>query len=424
MITKIKNKFFSLYNAVTSSIGFLPSVIALSFLIFSFLLVYFESIGLSQYLRSNTSLWLISDADTSRTVLSTLIGGIISLMVFSFSMVMVLLNQASSNFSPRLLPGLITNKRNQIVLGFYIGTIIFNIIVLLIVLPTNDDQSLKGFSVLIGILLGICCLGMFISFIHGISINIQIDNILNGVYTETKRRLNTLLKRERNNNFNSKNSENWQSVHCHKAGYFNKINIDGLKEQMDVLETNLKVIPTLGKYILPKEEVFLSSKELDEEAQKTLLDFLLFDGKTDPSNDYVQGINQISEVGVRAMSPGVNDPGTALITIDYLTELLAMRMELDDAEFYPSESENYLLELETVNFKEILYSTLVAYRQYCKHDVLLMEKLLQLLQYLNQQPVCTGEYEKVVQEQKELMKMDIEDHITNEKDRKYLYQYL
>ena len=65
------------------------------------------------------SFLLIKSWDVAQAILTTLIGALISLMVFSFSMVMVLLNNAASNYSPRILPSLIANKFHQIVLGTY-----------------------------------------------------------------------------------------------------------------------------------------------------------------------------------------------------------------------------------------------------------------------------------------------------------------
>ncbi|NIU61616.1 MAG: DUF2254 domain-containing protein, partial [Pseudomonas stutzeri] len=60
----------------------------------------------------------------ARLILGTLVGGIISLMVFSFSMVMVVLNSAASSLSPRVIPALISSRSHQVVLGVYLGTII------------------------------------------------------------------------------------------------------------------------------------------------------------------------------------------------------------------------------------------------------------------------------------------------------------
>ena len=112
-ITKVK----LLFNNLTGKIGFYPSLFAFGGLCLGFIMLYAESQGISKFLIENAPKLVINDADTARTLLSTFIGGIISLMVFSFSMVMILLNQASNNYSPRILPGLISNKRHQYVLG-------------------------------------------------------------------------------------------------------------------------------------------------------------------------------------------------------------------------------------------------------------------------------------------------------------------
>lgn len=105
-----------------SNIAFYPSLISLVGLFFAFFMYYLESWGVSKYLVENAPLLVINNVDTARDLLTTFIGGLISIMVFSFSLVMILLNQASSNFSPRLLPGLISNRRHQVILGIYNAT--------------------------------------------------------------------------------------------------------------------------------------------------------------------------------------------------------------------------------------------------------------------------------------------------------------
>lgn len=417
MITKIRKKLISLYQSVVSSIAFLPSVIALSFLLFALILVALETNGLSKYLRENTSLWIISNVDTARAILSTLIGGIISLMVFSFSMVMVLLNQASSNFSPRLLPGLITDKRNQVVLGFYLGTIIYNIIVLIVVLPSGEDQNLKGFSVLLGIIFGICCLAFFIYFIHGISNSIQINNILEKVYGATKDRLEVLIKQEQNAlQFPFTNLRNWHNIYNKEAGYLRGIDLSRIQKFASENSTHIKILPYKGKYILPNESIILTEKSLDDEQQEKLKDYLLFGGTGDPEDNYILGIKQIAEVGVKAMSPGINDPGTAIMTIDYITELLALRMQLGDMQVHLSEKEDFYIVEDTIDFKKLLHTTLISYRQYVRHDFLLMEKLIYMLQYLKSQKMLDPQYEDDIDNELKLIKMDIDEHITNSKD--------
>ena len=155
-------------------------------------MIYLEDLGVSKYLVEHLPILVVDNGDTAMTILSALISGLISVVVFSFSMVMLLLSQASSNYSPRLLPGLISDKRHQVILGIYLATILYNIFILFSIQPTGDKYQIPGFSVLIGILATVVCLYAFIYFIHNISQSIQISNILQGIFDTAKSRLSLL----------------------------------------------------------------------------------------------------------------------------------------------------------------------------------------------------------------------------------------
>ncbi|MGB8704186.1 MAG: DUF2254 family protein, partial [Gillisia sp.] len=98
----------SFFNVVESNIAFYPTVLALFGFFFAGLMIYLEDLGISKYLIDHVPILVVDNGDTAMTILSALISGLISVVVFSFSMVMLLLSQASSNYSPRLLPGLIS----------------------------------------------------------------------------------------------------------------------------------------------------------------------------------------------------------------------------------------------------------------------------------------------------------------------------
>ena len=112
----MKNYLASLIKYIyklEGKIAFYPTFYSVIGLAISFLTYGAENLGVSEYLYKNIPQLIINSTDTALNILTTFIAGLISIMVFSFSMVMVLLNQASSNFSPRVLPGLISNKRHQ-----------------------------------------------------------------------------------------------------------------------------------------------------------------------------------------------------------------------------------------------------------------------------------------------------------------------
>lgn len=425
MIQDLKNKFYNIYIAVISSIAFYPTLIAIGITLIAALLLSFEDNETTKFLIEKTPYLVINNADTARSILSTLIGGIISLTVFSFSMVMILLNQASSNFSPRLLPGLISDKRNQVVLGVYIGTIIYNIIILISILPTGDEYTLNGFSVLVGIVLGVICLCMFVFFIHSISTNIQIGQVLDKIFERGRQRILYLIEQERKEAPPLDTDKgDWYTINNENAGYYQGVNLEGLLTLIEKLKVNIVIEPFKGKYLLPDMALMKIDRKLKKEEIKVLTEYLIISSNNNYTENYLVNIKQISEVGIKAMSPGINDPGTAVITLDYLTELLSLRLQLDEIEVYQSDSKEYRVELKTVDFDSLLFQVLAAYRQYCKHDIILVEKMIMMLRYLQ---TCNNDndyYKSIIESELENIKEDFSVSIENKFDREKLEHLL
>lgn len=99
-------KIANTYREMINSIGFYPSVLSVSFLILATITVSIEYTSPISQLKDQINVLLVDSEENARTILSTLAGSVISLTVFSFSMVMVVLNTASANLSPRVIPGL------------------------------------------------------------------------------------------------------------------------------------------------------------------------------------------------------------------------------------------------------------------------------------------------------------------------------
>ncbi|MBK5284611.1 MAG: DUF2254 domain-containing protein, partial [Bacteroidia bacterium] len=111
-------------SKILHSISFFPAFIALLFLSVTFLVVAFDYSDAGKQFKSQLHWLSLKDASTARSIISIIAGGVISLTVFSFSMVMIMLNQAASQMTNRVLDKLISNRFPQIVLGIYIGTIV------------------------------------------------------------------------------------------------------------------------------------------------------------------------------------------------------------------------------------------------------------------------------------------------------------
>ncbi len=420
---QIKNYLLSLGRSVISSIAFYPTIISFGFIVLAIIVLTLDNDSqLTEYLLDNMPYLVINNADTARTILSTFIAGLLSLTVFSFSMVMLILNQASSNYSPRLLPGLIANKRHQMVLGTFLGTIVYSVLVLISILPDGDEYTLPGLAIILGIGFGISCLGVFVYFIHSISQEIQINHILKRIFEGTKRQLKSLRNNE-NQEIDSPNTKGWTNLYSIENGYYQDISKKMLVDLAVELNTILEIIPIKGIFLLKDVPVIKSKKKLSKEEAEKVLSCLQYSNNPVEGGNYVHGIKQISEITVKAMSPGINDPGTAINAIDYLTELLALRKQLEDNEYHLDGDKQLRVIQTTVTYKDLLYNVLASIRQYCKHDVVILQKLLVLLKYLADTPSATNRYQQVIKNQLAILMEDATLFIKNEKDLAVLEQF-
>lgn len=333
-------------------------------------------------------------------------------------MVMLLLNQAGTNFSPRVLPGLISVKSHQYIIGLFLGSILFNTIVLVGLRPTTDKYQLPGFSVLLGIFITTICLFAFIYFIDSISRSIQVQNIISKIYRQVKTRMEHIKEAEDNYDEELIIDNNWHWVKSNKSGYLQDILASDLLRFATNHDIKISIEKLEGSFLLEGQKLIQISKKLNEEQTNILLNFFIINRKGENIlENYLYGFKQITEIGVRAMSPGVNDPATAITTIDYLTELFALKMSMNEGFRYLKDVNNQVfVQLRSVTFNELLYQIMVSYRTYCKNDMSCVQKLLLMLVQLKKLPHSNEKFDKIINKEIETLIYDVENNIQNPED--------
>ncbi len=412
---KLFIRIFDFFNTIQSKIAFYPTLLACSGFLVALLMIYLEQHGISRKIMDVFPILMVEDGDTALTVLSACLGGLISLMVFSFSMVMLLLSQASNNYSPRLLPGLISDKRHQIILGVYMATILYNIFTLFSIEPSEKKYTLPGFSVLLGIAFTILCLAAFIYFIHNISQSIQINNILDNIFHGAEKRLQKLIESEEKSNNDFPNTKDWYEYKAGRSGYFQNISTVNILNICEEEKTKIYITVPKGLFVLKNGIFIKSEKKLDEKIVDSIISNISFARGELIEDNYTLAFKQITEIAVKAMSPGINDPGTAINAIDYLTELFALRMQKTDNGVV-AQDEKATLKVAVVTFKELMYNVMASLRTYCKHDPIMVEKLLWMLKYLQKQPAAKAYYQTVVDEEIKTLVKQAKNAFDSKKD--------
>jgi len=425
----LRTRITNIYREIINSIGFYPSLLSVAFLFFAVLTMSVEYLAPIEQFKTLISFILVDSAENARTILSTLAGSIISLTVFSFSMVMVVLNAASASLSPRVVPGLITRKSHQMVLGFYLGSIIYSIIMLININKLdNGNTAIPSLGVLFALVFGLISLGLFVFFIHSISKAIQVDNVLNGLFRQTKKEIQDIINMQNENPVdNFPEFSNWHSINSTTEGYYKGVHTNKLCALL--ADENIELFITVKQgYFTVKGYPFLKcNKDIseNEELIEKILDCFIFYIEEYISDHYRYGLTQISEIAVKAMSPGINDPGTAVKSIDMLSILLIDRLKINAINYACNQSEaSPLLYFHETSFDELLHDNFTPLRNYAKADAYVMTNVIEAFKNILFIANENVDARNSVFNYLNAIVDDINQHIVNEYDRQEISNML
>lgn len=312
---------------LVGSIAFYPAIISLGFLLLSVLMLEIDFSETGKNIKSQLSWLSLRDASTARSILGTIAGGIISLAVFSFSMVMILLNQAASQMSNRMLDSMIGNKFQQIVLGFYIGTIVYSLFLLSTIRDISSGIYVPALSIYLLLLFTVFDIFLFIYFLHYITQSVKYDTIISRIHHQT---LNTLKKTCRAGNQVTEMPPGEQQywVKMPSSNYYQGFNKNLLLSFLNDHNLVAHFLFPAGSYIL-QDVPFMclyGDKAPDEDAlEQLMLTIDIYRGQPIDKNAYY-GYHQLAEVAIKALSPGINDPQTAVLSIHALTDIFRYKL--------------------------------------------------------------------------------------------------
>lgn len=376
-ITQPSGYFMRIYKKTINSIAFYPTVLSVGMLGLAWLCLYVDSISFGSKIIELFSFLVVKNTETARSLLSVLAGGLISLMVFSFSMVMIVLNQTASIYSPRVLPGLVSEREHQIVLGIYLGTIGYTIAVLSNVDSEAFELLIPRFSIIVNLLLGVSCFAAFIYFIHDISTIIQVGNIIKRLYSKTRFALIRELS-EGAYSLEVKEFSSGQKVKAWQSGYFFSVMEKAFLKRAEQQGLQVKILIHQGQYLVKGEPFLEVNQPLTEETQELLMSTFIFRHEEIIPDNFFYGFKQITEIAAKALSPGINDPGTALQAIDCLTALFQILLKLKGQKVLKQKGTPVLFYLP-IPYREMFYLCIASLRGYAEKDLVVQAKLISLI---------------------------------------------
>lgn len=371
----------SRYHKVLNSIAFYPAFIAALFLIVSWLIIRFDFSDQGKQIKSQLSWLSLKDASTARSIISAIVAGIISLTVFSFSMVMIILNQAASQMSNRVLDKLIGNRFQQVVLGIYIGTIVYALFLLSTIRDINSGIYIPALSTYLLIMITIFDIFLFIYFLHYITQSVKYEVIVERIYKDTREVLerNCCLKEEPTATVVN---DNHHDILTEKSGIFEGFDKELLIKLGDAYDCSFYLLHTPGTFVLKGLPLLKASRELSEEEQQKVRKVVFIHTSESIEGNFYYGFRQLMEVAVKALSPGINDPGTAIVSMRALFQLLAYRLSYFPENALTNSGNQVRIMLKVLTFEKMFAETVLPIWDYGKNDRLIQQELYHLLKQL------------------------------------------
>jgi uncharacterized membrane protein len=307
---------------------FLPTLIVFGSLVAAVLVIDLQS-WVTEELAQQWPRLLGVSADGSRAMLSAIATSMMTVAGVVFSTTMVALALASSQFSPRILRNFMRDRVTQVVLGVFVGVFAYCLVLLRVVRGGEDGSFIPSLGVVGGMLYVLVAIGLLIFFIHHVADSIQASSILAYIASDTQQAIDVLFPKNLGHpapqvpGEQTAMPEHWVPVVAKRSGYV--IGTDGDEVLKFSCQRNRVVrLPQNGQFVVEGTPVLelSSTATISKKDQKKLLSCVSLGRQRTVEQDAAFGFQQLVDMAVKALSPGINDPTTACMCIDYLGALL------------------------------------------------------------------------------------------------------
>jgi len=319
------------WRDVTAGFWLVPGVVALLGPILAvFLLQVDHGLG-----HINIAFIFQGSPSSARSILSTIASSLITVAALIFTLTITTLQLASSQFTPRALRGFLSDRVTQVVAGSFVGIFAYCLIVLTTVRSKAESGSsfVPSVSVTAAILLALLAVALLLVFIHHTTQSIQVSNITARIAHTTLSTLDHLYP-QAGTPLHADGADlvrEWRAedtpclIYPARPGYVQSIALDDLIRSIDRAggrRLHLTVCP--GDFVAPQTHIaeIWPAAGLAGRIEETVHHQIVVVSQRDMHQDADFGVRQLADIALKAMSPGINDPTTAVTAIGYLGAIL------------------------------------------------------------------------------------------------------
>ncbi len=383
----------ALADRLRSSLWLIPGAFAVGATIAAFVFVALDRLVDESIGSTFGSLLFSGGPGSARLVLSTIAAAMMSFTGLVFSVTMLVLQLASSQLSPRVMRTFLRDRFNQGVLGLFVATLLYALLVLREVRsPTDGAPFVPAISVTVSYLLLIASVGFFIVYIHHMAQAIRAITVLRSVGDETRAAIERLYPDPvRDDPHDEARStippdrlpDLVVTLEDRSPGVVTSIDEPKLAEIARAEGAVIHVVPTVGDFVptnAPLLRAWLRAGAAEAGAFPGAAEAIGIGPERSMAQDVGFGLRQLVDIAARALSPGTNDPSTAVQALDQLHDLLRRLAVRDlDAPAGVAEEGTHLVWVPRPSWADYVALALDEIRQYGSGSIQVARRLRHLL---------------------------------------------
>lgn len=423
-------KLRTFWEKLSGSFWFLPVLMALASIVLALTVLAIDRLNLP--ILEN---FYAGSPDGVRSLLSTIAGAMISVAGLTFSITIATLSLASSQLGPRLLDNFMRDRGNQVVLGTFVAVFIYCLIVLRAVRSVEEMVFVPHLAATLAMGLVVISLGVLIYFFHHVSTTIQAQNVIGSIGRELEASIGRLFSREYTtaayefrlrgeDDIPADFEDEAQFVTAGASGYLQAIDYQALRKAASEHEVLLRLIYRPGDFVAKGSDIcaVYPAAAVSEELEKRVQGAFTVGAGRLRIQDVEYALDQLVEIAVRALSPGVNDPFTAIACLDQLGTTLSQLAESSIPSGYYYDPDGRLRVIsDTVTFDGIVDAAFNQIRQHGRSDVAVTIRLLEVIAIILARTKTYSQRRALIR-QAEMIKRGSDESIPEENDRRDITQ--
>lgn len=327
-----------------------------------------------------------ADPQVAQAILTDIATSIMTVVSIVFAILLMTLTLASTQFSPRILINFVRDRVTQWTLGVFLGT--FSYCIAALPAARSLPHPFVPVATVTGaMLLAPICVGWLIYFIHHISNAISVNHIVDRIRRETEQVIDDLMPDRRRPKLVEEAagvfSEKLESaIASRQSGYIRFVDIDSLRLLAKTYKICLRLERRVGHFV-PEGVALIKVSRADRITEERALQLLatIDIGPTRTMQQDVEfGIVQIVDIALRAISPAVNDPTTAISCVDQLSCILIRWIGRTPPRSYFYDPPHVLrVVIPWINFNGLLDLAFEQIRHYSSADAAVSLRLMRAL---------------------------------------------